>query len=111
MSTTTKRALVAVLVVTFGVAVLVSPFASGSPDGLEKVAADEGFDTVADDHALADGPLADYGVQGIDQEQVATALAGFLGVALILGLTWLLSRAVRGRTSSASRADAEPAPS
>jgi hypothetical protein len=99
VSTSAKRALVAVLVATFGVAVLLSPFASGSPDGLEKVAADEGFADAADEHALADGPLADYGVAGVGDGRVGTAIAGLVGVALILGLTVVLSRAARSRTT------------
>lgn len=111
MSTATKRALVAVLVVTFGVAVLVSPFASSAPDGLEKVAADERFAGAAQDHALADAPLADYGVRGIGHERASTAVAGFIGVALILALTWVASRAVKARTSANPPPATEPAPS
>lgn len=100
---TARRALVAVLVLVLGVALLVSPFASSEPDGLEKVAEDEGFDGLAEEHAWADGPLADYGVAGIDQEHLSTAVAGLLGVALILGLTYLLSHLVRrGRPEPAS---------
>jgi hypothetical protein len=111
MSANARRALVAVLVVTVGVAVLVAPFASSSPDGLEKVATDEGFADLADDQAFADGPLADYSVAGVGHERLATAAAGFLGVALILGITWGLSRLVRPRrpADGALAAGAEPA--
>jgi cobalt/nickel transport system permease protein len=72
--------IVAGLIVAVLLATLVSPFASSSPDGLEKVAADKALDTEVEDHALADGPLADYGVEGVDNERVGTGLAGLIGV-------------------------------
>lgn len=75
------------LVVTVAVAAVVSGFASGEPDGLEKVSIDQGFDAAATDHALADSPLADYTVQGVDNERVSTGLAGVLGVAITLTST------------------------
>jgi hypothetical protein len=31
---------------------------------------------------LADGPLADYAVEGVDNERVGTGLAGLIGVAV-----------------------------
>ena len=67
-----------------GVALLlaffVSPEASSSPDGLEKVATDKGFIDTGTDHALADLPTADYGVEGVDNERLSTGLAGIIGV-------------------------------
>ena len=33
-------------------------------------------------HALAGGPLADYGVEGVDNARVSTGLAGLIGVAV-----------------------------
>ena len=53
---------------------------ASSPDGLEKVAEDQGFDRDEPDHALADGPLADYAVEGVDDERLSTGLAGLIGV-------------------------------
>jgi hypothetical protein len=57
-----------------------SPFASSSPDGLEKVAEDKGF---LDDGRLAGvqerSPAADYTFPGIDDARPATAAAGFAG--------------------------------
>lgn len=63
-------------------AFFVSPEASSEPDGLEKVAIDEGFIDEAADHDLADGPLADYGVEGVDDERLSTGLSGIVGVAV-----------------------------
>jgi cobalt/nickel transport system permease protein len=91
------------LIVTLGLAFFVSPLASSSPDGLEKVAIDQGFDDTAEDHALAEGPLADYGVEGVEDEGLSTGLAGIVGVAITFGLGMIVFgalRAMRGRRSS-----------
>lgn len=66
------------------VAGVLSGFASGEPDGLERVAIDQGFDETAGDHATADSPLADYAVQGVQDERLSTGLAGIIGVAITL---------------------------
>jgi len=58
----------------------VSYYASSSPDGLEKAAEDVGFLSDATDSAVADSPLADYVVSGVDDDRLSVALAGVLGV-------------------------------
>ena len=70
------------LVVAVALATFASPFASASPDGLEKVAADKALDTEVADHALAGGPLAEYDLDRVDDERVGTGLAGLIGVAV-----------------------------
>jgi cobalt/nickel transport system permease protein len=76
--------------------ILLAPNANPNPDGLEKVAADKGIDGGATDHALAGGPLADYGVRGVDNPWVATWIAGGLGIVatflLCAGLVYLVRR-------------------
>ncbi len=73
------------LLVVLGLAFVVSRFASSSPDGLEKVAQDEGFADTATEHTTAESPLADYGVRGVDDEDLATGLSGVIGVAVTFG--------------------------
>jgi hypothetical protein len=93
---------VAGLLVGLGLALLASPFASSSPDGLEKVATEEGFAGAADNHDLADGPLADYGVEGVG-ERVGTAIAGVVGLLVTFGVAlglFGLVRALRRRSGS-----------
>ena len=75
------------LVVALLLAGLVSFYASSSPDGLEKVAADKGLDANAEPHSLGNGPLADYGVRGVDDERLSVGLAGIVGV----GVTFVVS--------------------
>ncbi|WP_079054416.1 energy-coupling factor ABC transporter permease [Streptomyces graminilatus] len=59
---------------------VVSFYASASPDGLEKVAADKGIDAKVEEHAAAGSPLADYGVEGITDGRLSGGLAGVIGV-------------------------------
>lgn len=88
--------LLAGLLVSLLLAGLVSGFASSSPDGLEKVAEEQGFAQTAQDSALADSPLADYGVAGVEDERLSTGLAGVVGVGVTfafgLGLFALVRR-------------------
>ena len=67
-----------------------------NPDGLEKVSADTGIDAGATEHHLADGPFADYGVDGVDNDVLATGLAGIVGIAATFvvgaGVLWLVRR-------------------
>lgn len=88
------------LALAVGLATAVSPFASAHPDGLEKVAEKKDF---LDQGQLAgiqeDSPLPDYAFPGVENERVATGLAGFVGTlgvfALGYGLAYVLRR--RGR--------------
>ncbi|MGW4033385.1 energy-coupling factor ABC transporter permease [Streptomyces sp. NPDC004838] len=58
----------------------VSFYASASPDGLEKVAADKGIDAKVEEHAAADSPLADYGIEDVSNARISGGLAGVIGV-------------------------------
>ena len=60
---------------------LLAPLASGSPDGLERVAGDYGFIERAQDAPYA--LIADYVVPGIQNETLATILAGVIGVTVV----------------------------
>lgn len=84
------------LLVAVALAVVASFYASSQPDGLEKVAGDQGFLASAEEHELADSPLADYGVRGVDDARLSVGLAGLAGVAVTLavggGLFWLVRR-------------------
>ncbi|MFJ5937812.1 energy-coupling factor ABC transporter permease [Streptomyces sp. NPDC093071] len=81
----------------------VSFYASASPDGLEKVAADQGIDAKAEEyeHATADSPLADYGVRGVDAERLSGGLAGVIGVGTTLAVGTGVFLVVRRRRPAA----------
>jgi len=64
--------------------VFIAPFASKSPDGLEKVAADKGF-IEKEETAVFSAPLADYFFPYIKDKRLSTALSGVVGVVIIFG--------------------------
>lgn len=75
-----KKFYVGALFVSLLLAGVVSFYASSNPDGLEKVAETVGFIETAEDHAIADSPLADYSVKGVDNERLSVGLSGVIGV-------------------------------
>jgi len=75
------------LAVAIGLAAGVSPYASSSPDGLEKVADDKAFLDQGRLHAVQErSPVPDYAFPGVTDPRVATGLAGFAGTLLVFGL-------------------------
>ncbi|MEU9704377.1 energy-coupling factor ABC transporter permease [Streptomyces sp. NPDC047981] len=91
-----KKVWIGGLVAALVLAGFVSFYASASPDGLEKVAADQGIDEKVEEHAAAGSPLADYGVKGIDAARLSGGLAGVIGVGATLavgsGAFWAVRR-------------------
>jgi hypothetical protein len=75
------------------------PFASSSPDGLEKIAATYG---VQEHTSLWNGLLADYSIGSIGDSYVSTVLAGVFGVFLVLLATFLLGKALVPRNRGVS---------
>ncbi|BDD72717.1 energy-coupling factor ABC transporter permease [Streptomyces violaceoruber] len=92
------------LVASLVLAGFVSFYASADPDGLEKVASDKGIDEKAKEHANADSPLADYGVEDITNARVSGGLAGVIGVGVTVVAGSAVFWAVRRRRSE----DASP---
>jgi PDGLE domain len=86
------------LAVAIGLATAASPFASSSPDGLERVATDKAF---IDDGRLApiqeEAPVPDYAFPGIDDARVATGLAGFAGTLAVFAAGFGLAALARRR--------------
>ncbi|HEX9774278.1 MAG TPA: PDGLE domain-containing protein [Actinomycetota bacterium] len=82
------------LLVAAGLAMFVSPFASGSPDGLERVSIDQRFDGTAAGHALEGSPVAGYGVRGVGNDRVSAGLAGLVGTLVTFGVGSILFGAV-----------------
>jgi len=72
------------------VAVLISPFGSGSPDGLMSAAGALGFAHLAGEFFVA--PV-DYVVSAVSSEALATAIAGFIGIALVFAVAYGTGRA------------------
>ena len=99
MSRISARALcLLALAVAVGLATAVSPYASSAPDGLERVAADKAFGSVAEPHPVQDrAPASGYAIPGIEDRRLATGLAGFAGTLGVLALGHVLALAIRRR--------------
>jgi cobalt/nickel transport system permease protein len=82
------------LVLALGLTAL-SPLASSSPDGLEWVAGEHGFLAQALDPVYE--ILPDYTVPLIDNQAVATIVAGAAGTLIVFGITYAVARLRRGR--------------
>jgi PDGLE domain len=90
------------LAIAVGLATAVSPYASSSPDGLEKVAGDKAFLDQGRLHSIQEeSPVPDYAVPGIDDPRLATGLAGFGGTLLVFGAGYVLVAATRRRAATA----------
>lgn len=88
------------------IAVLLSPFASSDPDGLDRVSQDYGFDAAAVEeppaHKLPFYQVFDeYALRGVP-EGVATPLAGLVGTLVTFGLAWGIGKVLIRPNASSS---------
>ncbi len=90
------KILVAGLLISLFLAGILSPFASTLPDGLERVAINLGFLKLGEGRHLVKSPIPDYAFPKLENEQMATALAGVIGtlvtIILIYGLTLAIKK-------------------
>jgi hypothetical protein len=93
MNRLSKHWWIAALVVALLLALL-SPLASPHPDGLERVAEDDGFIDRAQEAPYE--VIPDYLFPGIENERLATIAAGVVGTLVTFGLgsglAWVLRR-------------------
>ena len=104
-----RRSITVVVAVGLALSLLlggaVSYFASPSPDGLERVADDQGIEAAPAQPAQEQSPFADYQTSGVDEGWMSGGIAEVVGV----GLTFLraagLATMVRRRGSPAVHSD------
>lgn len=89
MATVTAAGLVIAVALAF-----LSPLASADPDGLERVAEDQGFLDRAQDPAF--NLLPDYTIPGLDGP-ASTIIAGIVGLLIVFVLAYGITLIVRGR--------------
>lgn len=82
------------LVIAALIVVVLAPLASADPDGLERVAGDQGFLQSARDALYSFIP--DYNVPGVDGN-LSTILAGLIGIVIVFGLMVLVGRLLARR--------------
>ena len=88
------------VVIALGLVIIVvvaaALFASGDPDGLERVAEDTGFLDAGEGSPFT--IIADYVFPGLDGP-AATIVAGLVGVAVVFAAVWLVGRLLARRRS------------
>jgi hypothetical protein len=77
------------------VVVVFAPLASPDPDGLERVAEDQGFIDRAEN--FFSGLLGDYAIPGISDPAVSTIVSGLIGVAIVVVIMFALGRLLARR--------------
>ena len=82
------------LTAAFLVALLLSPFASGFPDGLEWIAGKYAF--LHESAPAFVGPLPDYTVPFVSNEVFSTGFAGVIGVLISFASAWFMLRLMDG---------------
>jgi hypothetical protein len=96
--TSTRVFIVLALALAVGLATAVSPFAASSPDGLERVAEDNQFlDEGKPAPIQEDSPIPDYAFPGVENERLATGLAGFVGCLGVFAIGYGLAVVLRRR--------------
>jgi cobalt/nickel transport protein len=84
------------IMISLIIAGVVSYYADSNPDGLERVAEDQGFIEDAADSANAEIFASDYGIAGVEDERLSVGIAGVLGIVVMVvvgfGLFWFLGR-------------------
>jgi len=88
--------ILAVLAASIAVAGLLSPLASRSPDGLERVAADKGFIEKGEGGSVWKWtPIPDYELPGIKNGSISTASAGIIGTLAVFGGAYGIARVLK----------------
>ncbi|PWK81004.1 cobalt/nickel transport protein [Lentzea atacamensis] len=82
-----KKFFIGFALVSLLIAGVLSYFASGDPDGLDKTVEDTGIAEHAQEHPFAGSTFADYALGGDDK---FTGLAGVLGVIVVLAVSFSL---------------------
>jgi cobalt/nickel transport protein len=86
----TRTLVVVGFVIALTLAGVISFYASGSPDGLDRVAVDLGFSDAERALGTNGGPLAGYELAGVDDSRWSGGLAGVLGCLAVLGCSSVL---------------------
>ncbi len=75
--------------------VLLSPFASASPDGLERVAEDLGFINIAQTAPYE--VIPDYTIPFLGATPISTIVAGAIGVIVVLAIAFIAGRSLQSK--------------
>ena len=88
---------VAGLFIVAAAVIVLAPFASNEPDGLERVAIDAGFAEAGTDAGYE--ILPGYSVPFLGDSAASLVVAGLIGVVLLFAGMWLLGRVLARRAN------------
>lgn len=92
-----KKEIIIALAIALFLAIFISPFASPWPDGLERVAEDKGFLEEAEGEPALTSPIPDYTFPGVNNEKLATSIAGVIGTLGVFGAGYGVAAILRRR--------------
>jgi cobalt/nickel transport system permease protein len=95
----TGQVLLGGLAIALLLAILLSPFASSLPDGLEKSLERLGIDTHRAEPLLP-SPMPDYVPRGLENVRWAGSIAGGIGTIVAFAVAYLISRGLSSRPTS-----------
>lgn len=87
-----------------------SYYASSSPDGLSRVAEDQGITKAEKEHAADGSPFAGYESRGVGDGRLSKGVAGVVGIGVVLLLGTGLNLALRRRPRGSDQAEPQPEP-
>ena len=100
----TRVVVVTGLLLALLLAGVASYYAASAPDGLNRVAQDEGFASTEEQRNQAT-PFADYATEGIGNHRLSGGLAGVTGCVVVLLVAGGLTRVVRARGRAEADSD------
>ena len=97
-----KKPVLIFFLAAFVIAAFLSPFASSNPDGLDRVAQDLEFEEISEGKDVFKALIPDYKFPGVENEAIATSVAGVLGMLLTFGAAYGLGKVVSNRKKAAA---------
>lgn len=94
-----KKDIILSLLAASFLALVISPFASLWPDGLERVAKDKGFLEKGESAPLLISPIPNYTWPGVKNEKLATSAGGILGTFIVFGAGYGVATLLKKRES------------
>lgn len=83
-----KKIIIIGILISVTLAFFFSPYASKSPDGLEKVAEDKGFLHKGEGKEVFTSPIPDYTIPKIKNERLSTSVAGLIGTLITFSFAY-----------------------
>lgn len=90
------------IIIILGMLILIVPYASKMPDGLERVARSLGFEYKEEVRHAISTPLSGYKFPGFESAAAASIVAGVTGVVAVFGFSILLVRFLLPKPSAGS---------